>query len=575
MQRIFSKANSLMARCLISYMLIIILPTGILLNTIISHTTELMKSELQNVQDLIAHDVTATLNTRLSSIEKLSESFHYADAMRELIEAAGASEKEIVYDYFNGVDSFFNEMLIRNRYVAALHVYTENKRVNDLLYEFKSMDDIPLPPQNGWRVESGENGLEMTYFCRLYDESFIRSIGMIGLVCSTDIFLTALEDYGAENWYLTDGENLIYASAQPGEEGERSIHAHAADHRIKGDHAALLDDGTRMTVMYMDRLNMYLICESRWDAPVIANMDRFSIYRWVIGLCVLMNVVFFLFIVRPLNTISRLSAHMAGSELEPYEGKATQDEIGDLISSFNALVERTRKMIDTVRQSEFFRLNAQISALKAQIDPHFFYGTLESIRMIAEADGQESIAQIAYSFSQLMRYSLAERYYATVGEEIEVVKKYQDIQMWRMGMRIDFSWDVDPQALPVICPHFILHPLVENSIVHGASKTLLHTHIGVRIALENQQVVIEVSDNGPGISQQRLAEIRAAVQNLEHSSQMQSSENGRGILNVASRLQLYYGQACSLAIESEPFQKTSVRIAFSAEPPTLLVRDNG
>lgn len=102
--------------------------------------------------------------------------------------------------------------------------------------------------------------------------------------------------------------------------------------------------------------------------------------------------------------------------------------------------------------------------------------------------------------------------------------------MWRLGMRINFSWDVDPHTLPVICPHFILHPLVENSIVHGASKTLHNTHIDVRIALQNQQVVIEVSDNGPGISQQRLEEIRKAVQNLENSSQMQSSENGAASL---------------------------------------------
>ena len=143
----------------------------------------------------------------------------------------------------------------------------------------------------------------------------------------------------------------------------------------------------------------------------------------------------FLLIFRPFKNIVRLSEHMNRQNthaLTPYTGMLSKDETGDLILSFNQMTERINELSSSLLNNEMQLKNAQIEALQAQLNPHFFYGTLESIRMIAEASHQELISEITFAFGKLMRYSLSREYLVPVSIEIDMTQQYVSIQEKRL-----------------------------------------------------------------------------------------------------------------------------------------------
>ena len=123
------------------------------------------------------------------------------------------------------------------------------------------------------------------------------------------------------------------------------------------------------------------------------------------------------------------------ASLAPYTGKAGDNEVGDLISEYNAMAQRTNELSRTVHQNELLLRNAQIEMLQSQLNPHFFYGTLENIRMIAEMHGEKLIAEIAFAFGNLMRYSLSREYFVPLQKEMDIVAQYIEIQKKRLGNR--------------------------------------------------------------------------------------------------------------------------------------------
>lgn len=133
--------------------------------------------------------------------------------------------------------------------------------------------------------------------------------------------------------------------------------------------------------------------------------------------------------------------------------------------------------------------------------------------MIAEADGQELIADIAYSFGNLMRYCLSREYLTPVSKEIEMTRQYVSIQEKRLGNRFDIRWDVCMPDDKWRCPKFVLFSMVENVFSHNVSKCRSFIHITVSIREEKDDLTFTVTNTGPGVAPDRLEELHDL---LEH-----------------------------------------------------------
>lgn len=256
--------------------------------------------------------------------------------------------------------------------------------------------------------------------------------------------------------------------------------------------------------------------------------------------------------------------HIRGSreknqlDLFPY---MYQDEIGTLAQAYNNLLLRVHALLDEQKayivrlQDEKDRADteqklkrrAELKALQAQINPHFLYNTLDSIRWKAEKIGAEDIVQMTTSLATLFRISLSRgQEMISIEQEARHVLSYLQIQKQRYGEKLNYFFDIAPEAFSLYTVKLVLQPLVENAIYHGIKEAEGSGEIGITIRAENDRVIMRVTDNGLGIPEERLKLLQAG---LERGISVNS--DGYGIFNVNERLRLHFGKSFGLELQSK------------------------
>jgi len=237
-----------------------------------------------------------------------------------------------------------------------------------------------------------------------------------------------------------------------------------------------------------------------------------------------------------------------------------KDEIGFLTTTYNAMINRMDELINNVHRAELRNKEAAYQVLQAQIKPHFLYNTLETIRMVAVANRDQEVADISFWFGKLMRYSLtSEREETDLAKEIEMVAFFMNIHKMRLQSRLTYEINVAAQAERLACPRFILQPLIENAIVHGASTVLRPVHIRLQATETEQEVFVDISDNGNGIPPDKLREIRRRLSGPDESAGT-AETGGVGLINVHERLRAFFGGHSRLEVHSEQGKGTCLRL---------------
>ena len=245
------------------------------------------------------------------------------------------------------------------------------------------------------------------------------------------------------------------------------------------------------------------------------------------------------------------------------------DEIGQLSRQFNYMVSSINQLISQVIESneknsklEIAQREIKLKMMASQIHPHFLFNALESIRMNAHLKGEKEIANIVRLLGKLMRKNLeVGRERAPLKEEIEMIRSYLEIQKFRYEERLVYEIEFDAKTAEILIPPLIIQPLVENSVVHGLENKEGPVQVKVSVKLIDNEIQVYVIDDGAGMSQQRLGELRGLI------AQGEEEQRSRiGLRNVHQRLILYYGEQHGLNIASEEGRGTE--ISFS------LPRDN-
>jgi two-component system, LytTR family, sensor kinase len=205
-----------------------------------------------------------------------------------------------------------------------------------------------------------------------------------------------------------------------------------------------------------------------------------------------------------------------------------------------------------LEEQETLLLAAKITALSNQINPHFLFNTLTSISSLIRTQPETARMLITKLSGLLRRLMRSSDHFVTLREELESIDEYLDIEVVRFGPQLTVVKHISPDTLDVIVPSMILQPLVENSIKHGLAKKVGEGRITITTGLRNRHTVIEVHDNGLGMTEERLE---------------QAVGEGIGLSNVNERLRTIYGASCQLKLKSIPGQGTSA----SLEIPELAV----
>jgi|GEM_PF-2791088 len=269
-------------------------------------------------------------------------------------------------------------------------------------------------------------------------------------------------------------------------------------------------------------------------------------------------------LVKPLLQLHRNMSLAGEGEFQPYERKQ-KDEIKELADNYNRMISEINHLLDEqiksrVREQEIssLKMKAELGMLQQQINPHFLYNTLESVKFRAMQNDVEGINRIVLALAAMLRYSVrGGSQEVPLSEELDQIKHYYTIQKIRLRDKLELEWDIQDEALDSKALKFILQPLVENAIEHGVLQVQTGGTVRVAARLESTYLAIEVSDNGVGMNSEELETLRASLTKEEATER---GSGGVGLKNVYQRLQLFYRGAASLEIHSSVMTGTRVLI---------------
>ena len=233
----------------------------------------------------------------------------------------------------------------------------------------------------------------------------------------------------------------------------------------------------------------------------------------------------------------------------------------------NDMLDRLERNIHDIYQLELSQKDAHMRALQAQINPHFMYNTLEFIRMYAVMENQNELADIIYEFSSLLRNNISDERETTLKQEVEFCRKYSYLCMVRYPKSIAYGFKIDPGLEEMRIPKFTLQPLVENYFAHGVDHRRTDNVISIKALKKEGYVEILVTDNGRGMTADKLAEIqdKLAQRTFEHTVDYSGKRQSIGIVNVHERFVLYFGDRYDISVESVEKEGVRYRITIQNE----------
>jgi two-component system sensor histidine kinase YesM len=218
-----------------------------------------------------------------------------------------------------------------------------------------------------------------------------------------------------------------------------------------------------------------------------------------------------------------------------------------------AYVQKLQKEQLFSRQKEM-----QLKILSNQINPHFLYNTLETIRMMAQSKKETEIAATIKMLSQILRQTLSvNENTVPLATEIDLVRNYLSIQKLRFGSRMDYSIEVDDNANGSTILPLLIQPLAENSLIHGLETKQGGGFIKISVAVNDNTLYIDVTDNGIGIEQEKLEKLQADLLSGE-----EPVKGHIGLVNVNRRIKLHYGSSFGLTISAGSESGINVRMVI-------------
>lgn len=238
--------------------------------------------------------------------------------------------------------------------------------------------------------------------------------------------------------------------------------------------------------------------------------------------------------------------------MKPDNGR--QDEIGGLGRTFYLMQVKINELFDQLREESEVREEYRFKALRAQVNPHFLFNTLNTIRWMAMMRKADNIVDTIDALGQMLRYSM-DRHgeLITLGEELEMIKSYAFIQNRRYGEDYRVELEVDEALLGLRVVKFILQPIVENAFIHAFKNCTGLKLIRIGGLRDEEYLRLYVSDNGNGLPQ----ELTVTLQGGQHRDQRKAT--GIGLSNVNERIRSAYGEIYGLKLESTPGEGTVVR----------------
>ncbi len=268
-----------------------------------------------------------------------------------------------------------------------------------------------------------------------------------------------------------------------------------------------------------------------------------------------------------LVVLDEMMAKIEGGDFDvSIQDNGEADEIARISRSFNRMASRLHLVLRSAIEKEKAQKEAELKALQAQINPHFLYNTLENMRMQCEMDEYYSLGENLAALGDMFRYSIKWGSNQVPFElEWANLENYISIMKMRFDEDMNCIMECEEQIRHIIVPKLLLQPLVENSFNHGFRGSFPPWRITIRAFLQQDKLMIEIEDNGSGIREERLQQIRLAMREKRSIEASEGERNSIGIINVQQRLEMICKEGSKIEISSQSGVGTKIVITIILE----------
>ena len=524
--------------------------------------------------------------TRIDSVNMSTQFFLSDDSLKQVLNASVSGEELSTEDWlkFKNIEVSSLERLVNNNpLLYSVRVYAVNDQVQEMmpiLYSRKRME------KQSWAEKEDYTGWDYNYTDNIFSSytmdqnrkimSLITpvedrnngTIGVIEAAMTMENMFPSLYESIEDEWscfYTDSGEKYFGENRKP--ESEKLIEVIKPGYLNDGEiETSYKESGRKKLVvsgMYIREMSGTLICVKDISSDI--NRVRWSRLLFFIGMAVL--TVFLALVInlivqhllRKFYEILKSIRNVQKGDLNVVIPECGNDEMGELGTQINKMLERIKQLMNDNLNREMLAKNSEIRALQNQINAHFIYNVLESIKMMAEIDEEYAISDAVTSLGKLLRYSMKwVSGNVLVEQELEYIKNYMALINLRFDYEIYLSLNIPELILKQEIPKMSLQPIVENAICHGIEQMAEDTNIYIKGLVEGDDCVIEITDAGKGMTEDEVKRLKQKIAGEIDSNG--GSGNGIGLKNVQDRIHIAFGEKYGIEIASMIGCYTKIRV---------------
>ena len=543
-----------------------------------------LKYEMMNIASAMESDIRNTVDTAVESTMGL----YTNRALNEFLDTDYESEVDYYTARFDMLNQPFADISLSNREYQMI-MYTDNPSIisGGTFCTIQSASDTPwLEAINGSDQDvllyhyyyGGANKTYRTFERRI---SVIRRLNffknlkynkLVKIDIDYSTFVRGLNNMKySMPVYLCEGNTILYSNEgysdlfTPFDElGEDKSFDYESDFVLYGRELRLLirDSQRRIDDGFKDHIPLFLLL-------VLINILLPVLLMFIINRSFSSRL-------RKLSTAFD-NVNEGSDSLEEIDDAHGRDEIGSLMRNYNRMVIRLKELIRTVyeerlkkQETDIARQQAELLALHSQINPHFLFNVLESIRMHSIIKKEDETAGMIERLAILERQNVDwSDDHVRLKDELKFIEAYLELQKYRFGDKLSYKMSIKNGCENYYMPKLTLETFVENACVHGAESKPGPTYIYIRVYEQDDRLYMEVEDTGGGMSEEETDAINEKMRNCTIDDL--KSDKHVGMINACLRLKMLTSDRARVIIESEKGVGTTILISIPLD--TLTVTD--
>lgn len=568
-------------RLLVSFLVLSVIPLLITGIYFYNKSNKAIQSKISTYSIQIMHQINKEVERDISDLMDLSENMVSSDYIQENLseyEKADDNRKMLIS---NNIINYLTTQFPIISSISDIRVLTSTdsliyyQRMYVMLSESMerlkkiAVENEGIPGYAPVKLESNKKGVALAR--EIYSVKSFEPMGYLFLTVVEDSISDIYRDIylgeGAEIFIL-DSDGIVVSSRNPQIEIGKPLTDSLLITSIRENQNRNRDTFTYFlngretltTYSYTKKADWYVVCSIPFSY-LNSESAKMGSYIILIGtVCLLFAVVLAVIITRSISLpLKRLIRHMDEAKkgnLDMVMEESSRDEIGEVTLNFKNTLDEIKNLIANVQESERQKSAEKLRVLQAQINPHFLSNTLNTVKWLATVQNADNISNLVTSLIQLMQVSMGRGdELITLVTEIDYIKNYITIQEYKYCDKFNVQYDIEDEILKCMIPKFTLQPIVENAIIHGIEPMEGHGSIVIKGGKSEGDIVLTVTDNGVGFSQNELERFA-----LGASPAARKQFSGMGVKNVDERLKLLFGEKYGITIESIPNMYSKVKV---------------